>query len=111
MNAAIILFITEIDEMLDDLVMEVDPHWVPEKGDEKDIEGGEEAEEEVEEEGQNNQQQVMDGQGLRDRLASLETENSELRRKLGTVQDQVQILSDKMVRAEMDIKVLKPVET
>merc|ERR1712194_280663 len=99
------------DEMLNDLVMEVDPRWVPEKEDGKVVEGGDEAEEVEDEEGQDNKQQVMDGQGLCDRLASLEIENSELKRKLGTVQDQVQILCDRLVRAEMDIEVLKPVET
>merc|ERR1712087_816161 len=70
-NAVIILFITDIDEMVDEIVMAIDPSWASEEekdGEEQDIEQGKE---------HNEEEQGVDGT-----LALLRSENLELKGKM-----------------------------
>ena len=99
-NAVIIIFISDMDELIDNLVMEINPYWITKKeviDKEQDVEEQEYEEPETE-------------YNEDDKLSLLESENLELKTKLSKVESQVQELCAQMIRAEIDIQVLKTVE-
>lgn len=98
-NAVIIIFISDMDELIDDLVMEINPYWITKK-------------EAIDEEQDVEEQEYEEPEAVHEvnKLSLLESENLELKTKLSKVESQVQELCAQMIRAEIDIQVLKTVE-